>query len=122
MVGRKYENAGIKVGDAQARRRLTRSRGNKANQKPERIAISRVGMAACLHLRANPVGEEALAPSRELHAGHEQISRSLASVIRADATSSSSGTASTYPEVCSGLGGPTNVVCFLLFSAGSCPD
>src|SRR3546814_10628346 len=35
------DHFGIKVGDAQARRRLTRSRGNKANQKPERIAISR---------------------------------------------------------------------------------
>src|SRR3546814_6789914 len=67
---------GIKVGDAQARRRLTRSRGNKANQKPERIAISRDRMAACLHLRAKPVGEEALEQRRERHAGHEQISRS----------------------------------------------
>src|SRR3546814_258712 len=70
------DHFGIKVGDAQARRRLTRSRGNKANQKPERIAISRDRMAACLHLRAKPVGEEALEQRRERHAGHEQISRS----------------------------------------------
>src|SRR3546814_6489950 len=70
------DHFGIKVGDAQARRRLTRSRGNKANQKPERIAISRDRMAACLHLRAKPVGDEALEQRRERHAGHEQISRS----------------------------------------------
>src|SRR3546814_3303088 len=69
------DHFGIKVGDAQARRRLTRSRGNKANQKPERIAISRDRMAACLHLRAKPVGEEALEQRRERHAGHEPISR-----------------------------------------------
>src|SRR3546814_7791985 len=84
------------VGDAQARRRLTRSRGNKANQKTELLAISRDRMAACLHLRAKPVGEEALGQRRERHAGHEQISRSRGSVIRADARSSSSGTASIY--------------------------
>src|SRR3546814_19704095 len=68
------DHFGIKVGDAQARRRLTRSRGNKANQKPERIEISRDRMAACLHLRAKPVGEEALR-SEERSVGKECVSK-----------------------------------------------
>src|SRR3546814_5832051 len=76
------DHFGIKVGDAQARRRLTRPRGNKANQKPERIAISRDRMAACLHLRAKPVGEEALEQRRARPAGHEQRSEEHTSELQ----------------------------------------
>ena len=96
------DQIGVDVFDRQVDRRLVAASARISEQQPERIAIAGDRMSACLQLRAEPVGEEALDQRGQGDGVHCAISPPLA-VARASARSSSSGTASRYQYVLEGL-------------------
>ncbi|WP_245434990.1 ArdC-like ssDNA-binding domain-containing protein [Rhizobium anhuiense] len=88
------DKIGVEIFDRQLRGRLSTARARIADQQPESVPVAGNGVGACFHLCAEPVSEEALNERREV--GRLHCSPSAALVIRVEASSSNSGTASRY--------------------------
>src|ERR1017187_4317640 len=99
---------GVDVGDLQCRRRFLQLFSRVAQEQAERVPIADDRVRAGLQLRAEPLREEPLqvwCESMRLHRA-PPFWESLAArdrSARADASCSSSGTASIYQYVCSGF-------------------
>jgi hypothetical protein len=96
------DQIGVDVFQRELDRWLSVSNAREPQEQAERVAIACDRMAAGLHLDAQPVGEEAL-DQRGQGGGVHWFASPPLEVARAIARSSSSGTASRYQNVLSGL-------------------